>query len=83
MSSQSCSIATPNAAATRGLTARLGALGAWCARTVDRIMTRMEYRREMRALQALSDRSLADIGLSRSDVDRVMHDGKSHHGTRW
>ena len=38
---------------------------------VARIRNYMRYRASVRALSALSDRDLSDIGLIRSDIDEV------------
>ena len=49
---------------------RLGALAAFVGLFVtDQVRMRMKVRRDRHQLQALSDHMLADIGLSRSDID--------------
>jgi uncharacterized protein YjiS (DUF1127 family) len=41
---------------------------------IARIRGYLRYRASVRALSQLNDRELADIGLSRSDIDAVAKD---------
>lgn len=44
------------------------------AQTFARMMNRIAIQRTRDELHRLSDRELDDIGLSRSDIDRVLRD---------
>ncbi|MGK9237226.1 DUF1127 domain-containing protein [Inquilinus limosus] len=52
-------------------TSFLAAFGAWAVNLVDRVMDRLERRRQSRQLDSLSDAMLADIGIGRCDIERV------------
>lgn len=45
--------------------------GVWIVAVVDGILDRLDQARERRALRSLDDRMLADLGLTRCDVDRL------------
>ncbi|HEY1720332.1 MAG TPA: DUF1127 domain-containing protein [Magnetospirillaceae bacterium] len=43
----------------------------WLIRFVDSILEGMERRRDRAALARMSNRDLQDIGLARTDIDRI------------
>lgn len=44
----------------------------WIARLIARYVRWRDDRRALAALRALSDHDLADVGLSRADLDRMV-----------
>lgn len=56
---------------TRAYSAPAGAFGRVVTRAVAAVATWNAARRTREALSQLSDRELEDIGLSRSDIDKV------------
>lgn len=49
-----------------------GRIGDWLVRLTDGWIDRIEQDRERRALAALDERVLRDLGLSRADVERAL-----------
>lgn len=47
-------------------------IGTWAVHLVDVLLDRLEHSREHAALARMDCRELQDIGLTRSDIDRVM-----------
>lgn len=52
------------------------ALGHWGRGVSKRFEEWLSYRRTVKALTALTDRELADIGLTRSDIKFVARNGR-------
>jgi uncharacterized protein YjiS (DUF1127 family) len=61
--------------AARGVVALVHNLAQTCARFAKRIATERRLRGEMRALQKLDDRTLADIGVSRGAIEYLLRKG--------
>ncbi|MGO1079205.1 DUF1127 domain-containing protein [Inquilinus sp. CA228] len=51
----------------------LASLGGLVSYLMDHVQERLERRRQLRQLDAFDDRMLADIGLSRCDVESAKH----------
>jgi uncharacterized protein YjiS (DUF1127 family) len=47
-----------------------------CAGLVERLAARQRLQRDIRALQQFDDRMLADIGVSRHDIDWLVRNGR-------
>jgi uncharacterized protein YjiS (DUF1127 family) len=54
----------------------IASLLAACFRTVSALRREAAARRSAAALERLSDHLLKDIGISRSDIQRVVRDGR-------
>jgi uncharacterized protein YjiS (DUF1127 family) len=59
------------AARTAAAHRRSNALGAWVGGLIGRLRTFLRQRRTVRELRALDDRTLADLGISRSDIKAI------------
>ena len=44
----------------------------WCWRYVNFLATWREHRKAIKQLNTLTDRELNDIGMNRSDIDRLV-----------
>lgn len=44
----------------------------WLVRFVRFVMTWRHHRRIIKELNAMSDKELSDIGINRSDIDRII-----------
>lgn len=62
--------------AVRGVARGLYALAQACVRLVQRLSARYHLQSDIRALQQFDDRMLADIGVSRHDVDWLVRNGR-------
>ncbi|RIA56913.1 DUF1127 domain-containing protein [Dichotomicrobium thermohalophilum] len=62
--------------AARSIAAAVGALSSPLARGVRHLNRERRLRAAKRELQALDDRLLADMGISRDDIDEVVRNGR-------
>lgn len=53
------------------------------ARLFSAIRREMEIVRAQRALEAMSDEMLRDMGIDRHQIDLAARQGRSEHGRRW
>lgn len=54
-------------------------LSLWLVSLTDRLMDRLEARRNIAVLHKADDRMLKDIGLTRADVYRLEEASREHH----
>ena len=54
----------------------------WLERYWNYLRTRREHRKIIKELNALNDKELADIGINRGDIDRLvwLHEDKQRRG---
>jgi uncharacterized protein YjiS (DUF1127 family) len=57
----------------------LGTLTSWGVRGVRTLVTQWRLRRAVRALQALNDRALADLGVGRGEIESAVRRGRRPH----
>lgn len=72
-------LAVDSLARGAGVVAVLGMAAAFCAESLAR-WSRM--RRDVRLLSQMDDHGLRDIGIARSDIERVVRDGRDIHRFR-
>jgi uncharacterized protein YjiS (DUF1127 family) len=60
--------------------AKAGALVRACGRVVSGILHEIEIRRAMRDLRELGDHQLRDIGVTPSDVEHLVRNGRDRLG---
>ena len=69
-------VSTRPAAAPVGVRHLAAPVLAWLSAAVDAALRFYAQRRDARALHAMTDAQLADLGITRSDVARVVRDGR-------